>query len=255
MARNQSGLETTAALLSEVGATKTFIYTLDNEQPDPEEYRRVIKDALTQYGESVQSFERAIIVHNAGSLGPQDRLASEFKDLDEMTRYFTNNLFSAMILTSVCQEEIFSQGPKAFVINISSLAAVQPVSSWSFYCISKASRNMYFQCLANESPEVRVLNYAPGPLDTDMVSNLLADPQCHPDIQKMFAELKSQNNILAPQTSAEKLIAIIQADQFKSGAHVLISGGPCPGYPDLIAALCGISSVSSTDISRPGTLY
>ena len=32
----------------------------------------------------------------------------------------------------------------------------------------KAARNMFFKVLATEEPDVRVLNYAPGPLETEM---------------------------------------------------------------------------------------
>ena len=54
------------------------------------------------------------------------------------------------------------------VVNISSLAAVQPVKRWGLYCTGKAGRDMLFKVMAAEDPDIRVLNYAPGPLDTGM---------------------------------------------------------------------------------------
>lgn len=47
-------------------------------------------------------------------------------------------------------------------MNISSLCAVKPFKNWALYCSGKASRDMMFQVLALEEPDVRVLNYAPG---------------------------------------------------------------------------------------------
>ena len=49
----------------------------------------------------------------------------------------------------------------------------------------KAARDMLFKTMAEESPGVRVLNYAPGPLDTDMqlqARTVTADS----DLKKMF---------------------------------------------------------------------
>ena len=37
-----------------------------------------------------------------------------------------------------------------------------------FLCPGKAARDMLFRTMALEDPSIRVLNYAPGPLDTEM---------------------------------------------------------------------------------------
>ena len=54
------------------------------------------------------------------------------------------------------------------IINITSLCAVEPFKSWGLYCTSKAGRDMLFRVLAAEDPDVRVVSYSPGPLDTGM---------------------------------------------------------------------------------------
>lgn len=72
------------------------------------------------------------------------------------------NLFSVTILTSAFLSEIPDEGVDKVVINITSLAAVQPFSGLGYYCISKASREMFFKMLATENPSLRVLNYSPG---------------------------------------------------------------------------------------------
>ncbi|CAM9237287.1 unnamed protein product, partial [Discosporangium mesarthrocarpum] len=57
------------------------------------------------------------------------------------------------------------------VINVSSLAAIQPFESWGTYSMGKAAREMFHRVLAKEQSApggVRVLNYSPGPMDTDM---------------------------------------------------------------------------------------
>ena len=56
------------------------------------------------------------------------------------------------------------------IINISSLLAVKPFAGWSLYASGKAARDMLHSVIASEEPSdsVRLLNYAPGPLDTEM---------------------------------------------------------------------------------------
>jgi sepiapterin reductase len=75
------------------------------------------------------------------------------------------------------------------VVNVSSLSAVQAFDSKGIYCAGKAAREMYHAVLAQElanqaavtvegsaggisARKMLVLNYAPGPLDTDMQKEL-----------------------------------------------------------------------------------
>ena len=55
-------------------------------------------------------------------------------------------------------------------MNISSLCAVKPFKNWALYCSGKASRDMMFQVLALEEPDVRVLNYAPGEEGSSLIA-------------------------------------------------------------------------------------
>ena len=57
---------------------------------------------------------------------------------------------------------------KIYVVQISSLAAIQEIKSWGMYCIGKAARDMFMRVLALEEPKILSLSYAPGPLDNDM---------------------------------------------------------------------------------------
>lgn len=71
--------------------------------------------------------------------------------------------------------EIMSKQPNVAleIVNISSLCAVQPFKSWGLYCAGKAARDMLFKVLADEEPNILVLNYAPGPLDNEMQASYI----------------------------------------------------------------------------------
>lgn len=96
-------------------------------------------------------------------------------------------LFSrSVILLNAAFLRLMSTLPNCVVkvINISSICALEPFKSWGLYCTGKAGRNMLFKVLAAENPAVRVLNYGPGPLNTDMqvresLGTLFKSPQRH----------------------------------------------------------------------------
>ncbi len=100
---------------------------------------------------------------NAASLGDVSRFCGDFTDVDEVNSYLSLNVSSALCLTAGVLRVIPRRsGLTRVVVNISSLCALKPFPSWVLYCSGKASRDMMFRVLAEEEPELRVLNYAPG---------------------------------------------------------------------------------------------
>lgn len=70
------------------------------------------------------------------------------------------NLYSVTALTAVFLE-LFKSGERC-IVNISSLAAFEPLKGLAYYCVAKASREMYFRVLAKEDTSLNILNYSPG---------------------------------------------------------------------------------------------
>lgn len=94
------------------------------------------------------------------------------------------------------------------------------MTTWANYCGGKAARDAVFRVLAVEQPQAVVLNYAPGPLDTPMIEELLADHRTHQVVRTMFEDLKRTGALLKPADSAGKLVALLRRRNFKSGDHV-----------------------------------
>merc|ERR1712107_773048 len=84
----------------------------------------------------------------------------------------------------------------------------------------QGSRDAVFRVLAVEQPQAVVLNYAPGPLDTPMIEDLLGDVNTHQVVRTMFEDLKRTRSLLNPSDSAQKLVALLRKRNFKSGDHV-----------------------------------
>jgi len=53
-------------------------------------------------------------------------------------------------------------------VNITSLLSHKAYPSFTQYSVGKAAREAYFRAFAAEHPGSRVLNYSPGPVDTQM---------------------------------------------------------------------------------------
>jgi sepiapterin reductase len=93
--------------------------------------------------------------------------------VDTIQREINLNLTSTFALVSLALKQFpNTRVARLDLVNISSLAAVVPFRGWSTYCVVKAARDMLHSVVALENasatPHVFTLNYAPGPLDTDM---------------------------------------------------------------------------------------
>ncbi|XP_039615001.1 sepiapterin reductase-like [Polypterus senegalus] len=166
------------------------------------------------------SFNHMLLINNAASLGDISKFVVNLTELEEVDQYFSFNFSSALCLTaSLLKHFVKRPGLKRTIVNISSLCALKPFKSWSLYCSSKAARNMLFQVLAEENPDIRVLNYAPGPLDTEM--QVAARSQSgDSELRETCARLHESGQLISCSQSTSKLVHLLLKDQFKSGCHI-----------------------------------
>ena len=76
-------------------------------------------------------------------------------------------------------------------------------------------RYLFCRVLAAEQMEVgglKVLNYAPGPLETDMARELRSQAEYEDDVKS--------GRLIDPKISAEKCVKLVVTGRFESGAHV-----------------------------------
>ncbi|MBZ3887948.1 Sepiapterin reductase [Sciurus carolinensis] len=167
-----------------------------------------------------EGLQRLLLINNAATLGDVSKGFLNLSDPAEANSYWAMNLTSTLCLTSSLLKA-FPERPdlSRTVVNVSSLCALKPFRGWALYCAGKAARDMMFQVLAAEEPSVRVLSYAPGPLDTDM--QLLArETSVDPDLRKRLQDMKTNGELVDCGVSAQKLLDLLQRDTFESGAHV-----------------------------------
>lgn len=78
---------------------------------------------------------------------------------------------------------------------------------------------MMMMTLAAEEPDVRFLNYSPGPVDTDMYREI-CNESIDQELREMMIGVETNNVLLKPHQTAEKLALILEGDGYESGAHV-----------------------------------
>ncbi|MBN3326326.1 SPRE reductase, partial [Atractosteus spatula] len=208
-------LELRGELSGELAGVQVRCVTADLARREgTEETVRVAREAAPK------DIDHLLLINNAGSLGDISRNAVSFTDPSEVDAYLSMNVSSALSLTaSVLGAFPRRPGLRRSVVNISSLCALQPYRSWVLYCTGKAARNMMFRVLAEEEPDVRVLNYAPGPLDTDMQTqarSLTGDAQ----VRQSLSDMHSRGELISCSQSGAKLAQLLLEDQYQSGAHI-----------------------------------
>ncbi len=224
--RDNDGLERSKSLLSNLRSNseqlKTVINVLNFDLSD----LNLLNENTQKLFISGQTYEEVILISNAGSLGPLQPIGCE-DNLKEMTNNFNMNITSTCYITSEVIRNFKSQ--KLTLINISSLCAVQPVESWGLYCTGKAARDMFYRIIAEEnkskngdknSERIRVLNYAPGPLDTDMQKEIRESPTANEETKVFFNNMKEQGTLISPDLSAAKCVYLYKINNFENGAHL-----------------------------------
>ena len=109
----------------------------------------------------------------------------------------------------------------------------------AIYCAGKAGRDMYHSVLAKEnSPNLeknqkkkdghrketaqtlKVLNYAPGPCDTQMTDDLAECSVLDDALHEFFSTSKQENKLVRVEDTAKKLFQILSLDEYETGSHI-----------------------------------
>ncbi|XP_068250569.1 sepiapterin reductase-like [Palaemon carinicauda] len=220
MARSEEGLKKTAGKVNEINNKTKFVpIVMDLSSAETEGFSKALDLTFNREGAS-GSPRRALIIHNAGSLGRLQYLRDQ-QDLNHANEYFRLNISSVISLNAIFLDYMKAHHPKTSleVVNISSLCALQPFKSWGLYCAGKAARDMLFRVLAAEETDITVLSYAPGPLDNDMQATARTST-ADQELRSAFASMKDEGKLLSCEESVRKFLEILDKKKFKSGDHV-----------------------------------
>ncbi|KAJ3335992.1 hypothetical protein HDU91_001949, partial [Kappamyces sp. JEL0680] len=237
-----SKLESALALCTRLGedhpqAARCSVHVLDFGQPrvDWQELRPTESQGIhISYWSTIDDFVAAlafetsdpwVLYNNAGTLGPLVRIADQegsASHQQHLQAYFTLNVVSPIHLSKRLLDRAAQHSAPVTIVNVSSLAAIQPFDGWAWYCTAKAAREMYFSTLALETKHdarVRVLNYAPGPMDTDMQQRI-REEMSDGEVRRTFIAMKEAGTLVDPLASAAALLQVLDRNAYANGAHI-----------------------------------
>jgi len=221
--RSESSLKETANDIKNVTGGDPTIHTVPGDLSDEAGAEALAKKLLSFL--DTDKHDTAVIASNAGAVEPQTLLSSENIPLSEVQFSLAVNITSALYLvnqTVRAVEPWRGTDKKCFLLNVSSKAAVQAFKCWGVYCSAKAARNMLFNVAAVEDGEngiLRVVNYGPGVLDTDMQKDVRTKVGDE-GTKKFFQSLADEGKLIPPAESARKLFWLVTDNKFENGAHI-----------------------------------
>ncbi|RLU16615.1 hypothetical protein DMN91_010683 [Ooceraea biroi] len=172
----------------------------------------------TLKGTTLEAFDRVVLVHNVGT--NEQKLLNELTDVSDWRTYYDLNFFLPAVLNAVVMNLFDSKtNTKKVIINITSFTAIQALIGTGYYCTVKVAREMYFKVFALENPDVDVLNYSPGPVDTDLFT-FVVETSIDPVHKEHLRELQKNKIVLSPEQSINRLVEVLKAHKYKSAERV-----------------------------------
>lgn len=157
--RNEKRLNEVAAEIIKAGSPKPLPIVAD-----------VSKDAERIIDETIKYFGKIdVLVNNAGILMSDTVEDIKMSDYD---RIMDTNLRSVVVLSHLAVPHLAKS--KGNIVNVSSVAGIQPYNQYTSYCISKAGINQFTKCsaisLAKKGIRVNAIN--PGDIRTPIFESV-----------------------------------------------------------------------------------
>jgi sepiapterin reductase len=230
-ARSMDGLNKTKELLhSEQPKPKSVLcYELDLGKLKTIE--QTFQSSVSEVSSLSQTFDRSILLNNSGSLG-EINLIQDLSDIDVVNAAITSNVTGQLWLSKCFQNFVHStsliaksspSNQPSMIVNTSTLCALEPFQSMGLYCTMKAANEMVNRVIAAEektkykSEMIKTLNWAPGAMQTDMISSLKTSPHAEPGMKRWA---NNPNSLIDIDFSATWCAKIVAANEFATGSHI-----------------------------------
>ncbi len=168
--------------------------------------------------------DEVILINNAGTVKPVSR--TDNTCVEGYLNSYKINVLAPIILTNGLIEWLKDLKCIKKVVNISSGAAINPVSGWSAYCSSKAGLNMFTEVVNLEQKDaengVKAVTFRPGVIDTDMQVEIRNSKQEEFKDLERFKGLKSNNQLLSAEVVAGALAKLLSSAEFGKETHTTV---------------------------------
>lgn len=157
--------------------------------------------ALINIDEYLLDASEAVFINNAATVQPICSI-SEMNMSDFSQASAVNYLGPIMLINKFkhCVEKIK-------IFNISSGAALKPISYWSAYCSTKSAMRMFLNVIALEK-NISIQHYDPGVMDTDMQKKIREQSSKYKEL-KIFEEMRKNKVLKNPTLVAKEICRMI----------------------------------------------
>ncbi|VIO92096.1 oxidoreductase, short chain dehydrogenase/reductase family protein [Brugia malayi] len=182
-----------------------------------------LQGAISSLIANSRTYDVLLLVHNAGTVGDITKRGVEIINSDDWHSYLQINFVSVVLINNSVLSTIPERvAPARYILNVTSLLAVKAFPSMVQYSVGKAAREAFFRALAVEESNLRILNYSPGPVQTDM-HNEIAKRSYDEGIRESFKAQADSTEVnrrtLSPKETVEKMLSILEEDKFESGSR------------------------------------
>lgn len=211
-ARSEAALDEVRSTTLAAGATTVHTFPID--LADPAQLGQLAEDVKNRSNGRLD-----ILVNNAGILPRAKR--TENTSRSDWDLAMNINLTAPWFL-SCRAKEMMADSDGGAIINVSSAAAFYPSVGLASYNVSKAALIMLTKVCALEwaRDDIRVLGVAPGKVDTELVTDILAWSQ------RSGAEINPMRRVADPTEVADLVAFLVSSSaRYVTGTVIPIDGG------------------------------
>lgn len=163
-------LDEAASLCRELAGDGATVAAIPLDVTDERQVREGFASAREELGGAID-----LLVNNAGIEMPHPLVDMP---LEDWRRVLDVNLTGAFLCAREAARGMIDTGSAGTIVNISSVHEQIPWRRFSHYCASKGGMKLFAQSIAHELAEhgIRVVNVAPGAIETPINAPVLADP-------------------------------------------------------------------------------
>ena len=172
----------------------------------------------------IASLTSLLLINNAAIIGEVKKIGAGSNQSIEQT--LAIDLTAPLLLSSMFIRRLSGHDISLKILNISSGAALRPMSGMTTYCISKAGIEMATKAIAAEQEENSafcILSISPGVVDTPMQKEIRQTKEEDFKDVEIFKAFKSNNDLTSAVEVAEKIYFVGEREHLTSGDRVKIN--------------------------------